>query len=84
MASGWRGSCLALVAAAVPLAAQGAGTPPILTLPGDALSSRWVTLPGNVHPAARDLLPVGRADSALPMEHLIMAMRMRPEAKARP
>ena len=83
MASGWRGSCLALVAAAVPLAAQGAGTPPILTRPGDAPSSGRVTLPGNVHPAVRDLLPEGRTDPSLPMERMIMAMRMRPEAKAR-
>ena len=55
---------------------------PILTLPDDTLSSRWVTLAGNVHRAARDLMPVGRADSALPMEHLILSLRMRPEARA--
>jgi subtilase family serine protease len=70
------------VAAAVPLAAQGAGRSHILTLPDDTLSSRWVTLAGNVHRAARDLMPVGRADSALPMEHLILSLRMRPEARA--
>lgn len=46
-------------------------------------NSNRVVLSGNVHRALRDLMPESRCDAATPMEHMILAFRMRPEAKAR-
>jgi pseudomonalisin len=82
--SKWQSRCalpaLLLALAAVPLSGQGLRAVPGLGfLPG---GEDRLTLRGNVHPAVRDLMPLDRADPGLPMERMILSLRMRPEAKA--
>jgi len=47
------------------------------------LPSGRIALPGNVPPAIRGRLPLGPADPSQPMERMILALRMTPEARVR-
>jgi pseudomonalisin len=58
---------LALVAVVPPLVAQ---------VPARTL------LRGNVHPSVRSLMPLAKADDRLAMDHMILSLRIQPEAKA--
>ena len=53
---------------------------PLGHLPGPA--QERVVLYGNVHKAVRDLMPMGRTDPGLAMDHIILSFQMRPEARA--
>lgn len=72
---------LTLVLAALPLGGQAA--PAALGILPDGQVRERAVLHGNVHHAVRDLVPVAHADPGLPMERMILSLRMRPEAKAR-
>ena len=67
MKPGWAGPMLVWVAVVPPLVAQ---------VPARTL------LRGNVHPAVRNLMPLAKADDRLAMEHMILSLRIQPEAKA--
>jgi subtilase family serine protease len=70
---------IALAWAVVPAAAHLSMAPGI---PTAALPGR-VVLAGNVHPAVLSATPLGRTDPRLPMERMILAFRLKPEARAR-
>jgi len=76
----WSSIALAGVLVAVPVQARMAGPAPA-GAPGAAEAR--VVLHGNVHPAVRDLMPESRCDPAMPMEHMVLALKLRPEARAR-
>ncbi len=48
-----------------------------------AAAADRVALPGGVHPLARPELAVGRTDPRLPMERIVVALALRPGARAR-
>ena len=55
---------------------------PLETPATTADSQDRVVLRGNVHHAVLDEVPMARADSALPMNRMLLSFAMRPEAKA--
>jgi len=71
---------LALAAAVAPgvQAAAGAGGAPVITIDG----SQTVVLPGNVYPLARPEYDVGPASPSLPMDRMILALKMSGEKRA--
>ncbi|MBV8200272.1 MAG: S8/S53 family peptidase [Acidobacteria bacterium] len=76
-----------LIALASPAASRPAVALPDLGQPAGALpapgAADRVVLPGSVHPLARPELAVGRTDPRLPMERIVVALELRPGARAR-
>jgi pseudomonalisin len=74
-----RGRAVLVLLALAPLALR---PPPAAALPGLEAAGRPVP-PGSVHPLARPELAVGRTDPRLPMERMVLALALRPGARAR-
>jgi len=70
---------LALAAGALSAAAPGQA----IRVAGPVLDNDRVTLPGNVHPGLIGRTPLGHTGYTQPMERMILALKMAPEAKAR-
>ena len=70
---------LALAAGALCAAAPS----PAIRVSGPVLDNDRVTLSGNVHPSLIGRTPLGHTEYGQPMERMILALKMAPEAKAR-